>query len=100
MSDIFDEIEQEFSDEAVFTRDLKMYLCRQHTGEKLKTIGSQFGISESGVSHACKRAKAKMKRDSKLKRKVLKIEGKLSRSRFKAPLFSRINLLPFSAFPI
>jgi hypothetical protein len=46
-----------------------------------KTIFCQ--VSESGVSHACKRAKAKMKRNKKLKRKILKIEGKLSRSRFK-----------------
>ena len=33
---IFDEREQEFLDEAGFTRDLKMNLCRQHAGEKLK----------------------------------------------------------------
>jgi hypothetical protein len=83
MSEIFDEVELEFGDETVFARNLKMYLCWQHTGEKLKAIGSQFGISESGVSHACKRVKVKMKSNRKLKRKILKIEGKLTRSRFK-----------------
>jgi len=48
-------------------------LHKQH-GEKLKDIGTYFGIGESGVSQACRRVKDKRRNDKKLERKIAKIE--------------------------
>ena len=50
MEDIFNEVELAFGENPVLKRNLKMYLCQRYTGEKLKTIGNQFGIGESAVS--------------------------------------------------
>jgi hypothetical protein len=37
-----------------------------HTGKKLKEIGLQFGIGESGVSQSCRRVAQKIEKDKKL----------------------------------
>ena len=58
-------------------------LCQRYTGEKLKDIGTYFGIGESGVSQACRRVKDKIRNDKKLERKIAKIEKKLNVSRMK-----------------
>ena len=55
-------------------QSIKMLLCQRYTGEKLKDIGTPFGIGESGVSQACRRVKCKIKNDKKLERKITKIE--------------------------
>ena len=62
-------------------RNVKMFLCQRYTGEKLKDIGTYFGIGESGVSQAIRRVKDKIRNDKKL-------EKKLSASKMKTPLFS------------
>jgi len=49
---------------------VKMFLCQRYTGEKLKDIGTYFGIGESGVSQACRRVKDKIRNDKKLERKI------------------------------
>ena len=56
-------------------------LVKRYTGEKLKDIGTYFGIGESGVSQAIRRVKDKIRNDKKL-------EKKLSASKMKTPLFS------------
>jgi len=84
MEDIFDEVELAFGENPVLKRNLKMYLCQRYTGEKLKTIGNQFGIGASAVSHACRRVKAKIEQDRKMKRKIEKIEKKLHMSNIKS----------------
>jgi len=56
------------------------------TLEKLKAIGADFGISESAVSHACRRATDRVRRDSKLRKKIKKMNKKLNQSRFKTPM--------------
>jgi REP element-mobilizing transposase RayT len=61
-------------------RSVKLYLCQQYTGMKLKDIGKQFGIGESGVCQASKRISKKIKSDKKLKRKIRKFESKLNMS--------------------
>ena len=40
-------------------RKVKIYLCRKYTGAKLKDIGNEFGIGDSGVSQVCKRLEVK-----------------------------------------
>jgi hypothetical protein len=66
-----------------------MFLCQRYTGEKLKDIGTYFGIGESGVSQACRRVKDKIRKNKKLERKISKIGKKINVSRMKtmAPLF-------------
>jgi putative transposase len=83
LKDIFAEVEYVFGKHASLNRNVKMFLCHRYTGEKLKDIGTYFGIGESGVSQACKRVKEKIKKDKKLERKITKIEKKLNVSRMK-----------------
>jgi chromosomal replication initiation ATPase DnaA len=83
LKDIFDEVESVFGEEAVLGRNVKMFLCQRYTGEKLKDIGTYFGIGESGVSQACRRVKDKIRNDKKLERKIARIEKKLNVSRMK-----------------
>ena len=57
--------------------------------QKLKDIGTHFGIGESGVPHASRRVNDKIRNDKKLKAKIAKIERKLHLSRMKdlTPMF-------------
>ncbi len=50
------------------------FLYRQYTGKKLKEIGLQFGIGESGVSQSCKRVVQKIEKDKQLKKKIDRLE--------------------------
>jgi hypothetical protein len=54
-----------------------------HTGKKLKEIGLQFGIVESGVSQSCKRVAQKIEKDKKLKKKIGRLEKQIYMSRMK-----------------
>jgi hypothetical protein len=83
MGDIFDEVESVAGEDQSLTRDIKLYLCRRHTGEKLKDIGKHFGIGESGVSKAYRRILEKMPQDAKLRTKTEEIERNLNLSRIK-----------------
>ena len=83
MRDIFHEVEFEVNKEELLKRDIKLYLCRRYTRERLKDIGKRFGIGESGVSKAYRRVSEKIPKDRRLKRKIEKIEKKLRLSRFK-----------------
>ena len=64
-------------------RNIKIYLCKRYTGEKLKGIGVYFWIGESGVSQASRRLKDKFRTDKKLKRKISKSEKNLNLRRIK-----------------
>ena len=75
---IFDEVESVFGKQAALGRNVIMFLCQRYTGEKLKDIGTYFGIGESGVSQASRRVKDKIRNDKKLERKIAKIEKKLN----------------------
>ena len=83
MQDIFEEVEWVFSDDKVLARNVKMYLCQRYTSKKLKDIGLHFGIGESGVSQACRRAAHRIERDKKLKKKIERLEKQISLSRMK-----------------
>jgi len=86
MKDIFDEVESVFGNQEALGKNVKIFLCQRHTGEKLKDIGKYFGIGESGVSQACRRVKEKIRVDKKLERKIAKIEKKLRGSRARPSL--------------
>jgi chromosomal replication initiation ATPase DnaA len=83
MQDIFDEVESVLGKQPTLARNVKMFLCQKCTGEKLKDIGIHFGIGESGVSQGSRRVADKIKKDKKLKRKIVKIERKLNLLRMK-----------------
>jgi REP-associated tyrosine transposase len=83
MEVVFDEVDSVFKQDLAFSRNLKIYLCHRYTGEKLKSIGDHFGISESAVSHAGKRARGQIELDRKLKKRVKIIEKKLRIASFK-----------------
>ena len=88
MQNVFDVVDESFSNNAKLARNVKMYLCQKYTGEKLKDIGSHFGISESGVSQAGRRVLKWMEKDKKLRREIGKLEKKIRPSRMKTwPLF-------------
>ena len=67
-----------------------MFLSHRYTREKLKDIGTHFGIGESGVSQACRRVNDKIRSDKKLGRKIRKI-GKIEcvKNEDLTPMFSR-----------
>ena len=83
MQEIFDEVESIFRKEKSLARNVKMYLCQRHTGEKLFDIGIHFGIGASGVCQASRRVARKIEMDKKLKRKINKIEKKIKLSKMK-----------------
>ena len=83
LQDIFEEVEWVFTDDKVLARNVKMYLCRRYTGERLKDIGRHFGIGESGVSQAGRRVAQKVENDKQLKKRIAKISKKMNLSRMK-----------------
>ena len=83
LSTVFEAVDDEFPEDSAFSRDLKIFLSQKITGEKLKTIGACFDISDSAVSHASRRTRKKIDEDRKLKKAVQKIESRLKNSRFK-----------------
>jgi putative transposase len=83
MADICDEVESVAGEEQSLARDIKLYLCRRYTAEKLKDIGKQFGMGESGVSKAYRRILQKLPEDLNLRSKIEEIEKNLSLSRIK-----------------
>ncbi len=85
---VFDEVDAVFGNDPIFSRNLKIYLCHRHTGEKLESIGNHFGISDSAVSHARKRARRQIGMNRKLKKKIKIIEKKLFSSGFMTSLDS------------
>jgi REP element-mobilizing transposase RayT len=66
MQDIFETVELIFTQDRALARNVKMYLCQKYTGKKLKEIGLQFGIGESGVSQSCKRVAQKIEKEDHL----------------------------------
>jgi chromosomal replication initiation ATPase DnaA len=60
-----------------------IYLSQKHTGNKLKDIGSGFGIGETGVSQAGRRMRERLEKDRKLGKRVRKVEAKLNLSKMK-----------------
>ena len=74
MQDIFNAVDAVFGNNGSTGRNVKMFLCQRYTDEKLKDIGACFGVGESAVSEASRRAREKMKTDKNLEREIAKIE--------------------------
>jgi len=83
LKDIFDAVESVTDEDLSLARNIKLYLVRRYTGEKLKDIGNHFGIGESGVSKAYRRIFEKIPDDKKLRNKIEEIVKKLNLSRIK-----------------
>jgi hypothetical protein len=77
MQEICSTVEKVFGEKKSMGRKVKIYLCRKYTGAKLKAIGNQFGIGDSGVSQVCKRLEARIVQDKSLSRKIKLIEKKV-----------------------
>jgi REP element-mobilizing transposase RayT len=72
------------------------YHLLQYTGKKLKDIGLQFGIGESGVSRSCRRVAQKIEKDKKLKKKVDRLEKLIYvKNEDLTPRFSRFSYYGF-----
>ena len=82
MEEILEGVDKEFPASRL-SRDLKQDLCHRYTSERLKTIGEQFKVSESAVSHAVNRASKTIEKDKKVRKKVDNLIGELKNSRFK-----------------
>jgi len=83
MQDIFETVESVVPQDKALARSVKMYLCRKYTGKRLKEIGLQFGIGESGVSQSCRRVAQKIEKDKTLKKKIDRLEKQIYMSRMK-----------------
>jgi hypothetical protein len=83
MAEIFDEVDKVFGTDHKSSRNIKLYLCKTYTAENLAPIGNHFNISDSAVSHVCKRTEIKIGREKQTKLKVDKIVKKLKMSKFK-----------------
>jgi hypothetical protein len=77
---VVETVEEIFEKDRSLARNVSLYLCRKHTGEKLKTIGERFGISDSAVSQVCKRLPTRIENDVTLKDKLERAEKKLKMS--------------------
>jgi hypothetical protein len=58
----------------ITARRIELYLGRKHRGEKLRTIGAQFGIGDAAVAQSCKRFKLKPEKDRKLTETIARFE--------------------------
>ncbi len=83
MQEIFKSVNGIFDSDARLRRNVKMYLCRKYTPEKLLAIGKHFQVGESGVSQACRRMQQRIEQDPALKKKIAKIEERIRLSRVK-----------------
>jgi hypothetical protein len=75
--EIIDMVESEFGQDPVPGRNIKLYLCRKHTSEKLKTIGEQFGIGDAAVPQSYKRFKLKLEKSRNLRKKIEWLEKRV-----------------------
>ncbi len=75
--EIMDRVESQFGDDPATARRISLYLCRKHTGEKLKAIGAQFGIGDSAVAQSFKRFNLRLEKDIQLRKRVEQIESRV-----------------------
>ena len=75
---VVDLVKRELKDASMQTRNACIYLCRKYTGQKLRTIGQQFGISDAAVSQVCKRLKVRIESDGTLRKEIAELEKQVS----------------------
>lgn len=79
IEDIIEQVDMVVKDDAMLSRNIKIYLSQKHTGNRLDDIGGQFGIGGSGVCQAGRRITERIKKDKSLANIIKKIERNLSR---------------------
>jgi REP-associated tyrosine transposase len=77
MDTVCDTVAACINEDSPHLRNVQIYFCWKLTGEKLKTIGDRFGISDAAVSQVCKRLKIRMGNDRKLRKRIETIEKKI-----------------------
>lgn len=70
-----------FGEDRSLSRRLKLYLCHQYTGKRLKDIGTYLDTGESGVSQASRRVAVELEHDRELRNKVEQLENRIGLSR-------------------
>ena len=79
IKDIFDEVDRIIKEDKKLSRNIKLYLSRRHTAERLDDIGRYFGIGGSGVCQAGRRISGQLEKDKPLAKTIKKIESNLTR---------------------
>jgi len=62
-------------------KQVSLYLSHHYSGRRLKEIGKNFNIGESGVSQASGRMRKRIEADKKLKQKIEDIRRELNLSK-------------------
>jgi len=79
VEEISNQVDMVIKDDAVLSRNIKIYLFQRYTGNRLDDIGRHFGIGGSGVCQAGRRISNRIKRDKSLAKIIQKTENRLSR---------------------
>jgi chromosomal replication initiation ATPase DnaA len=66
-----------FMDDRAMARRMGLYLCRLHTGLKLKEVGAAYGVGESAVTQASRRVGEEMKRSESVRKSIGMLEREL-----------------------
>jgi hypothetical protein len=74
-------VEDLFMDDRAKARRVGLYLCRRHTGLKLKEIGAAYGVGESAVTQASRRVAEEMKQNVSVRKSVGMLERELGLSK-------------------
>lgn len=76
-------VDEECSKDLKLTRNIKIYLNQRLTGARIKKIGEEFGLGESGVSQVCCRLEKRIVSDDGLRRMINRIEMAVNLSKVK-----------------
>ena len=77
VDEIIDIVKNELDDNGNLTRKVCIFLCRKHSGARLREIGERFGISEAAVSQASRRLELQVMQDQRLKKLLNGLEDRL-----------------------
>ncbi len=69
--------EATFPENDKLARIVGIYLCWRYSGAKLKEVGKQYGISESGVNRACGRLENMLEKDKEMEKKLQRMAAGL-----------------------
>lgn len=70
-------VEGLFIDDRAMARRVGQYLCRRHTGLKLREIGAAYGEGDSAVTQASRRVAKEMEQSESVRKAVGMLEGEL-----------------------
>ena len=78
IEDVIAKVDTVITDDPALSKKLKIYFCHKYSGKKLKDIGNQFGIKESGVSQSSRRFSMEIEKNAKLNKKINTIINRLN----------------------